>query len=223
MLLEEGLDAVFARHARFGAATREAVRAWGLETQCRVPEEHSEVLTGVRLPPGLDADRVPRVGPGAVRHVPRPRSRQAQGPHVPHRPSRRLQRSLADGHPLGRGDGAARRLAYHWRAPECLPRSTSLRRPDRHHGGSPDARIAGICQKHAQPRVRPQRRIRTPLDRHGYCVQNAMSVRSAPTQSWHGRQEAAPKGAPSEDIVACSAYPSSRRGSAACFPWRSSA
>ena len=57
MLREEGLDAVFARHARFGAATRAAVRAWGLETQCRVPAEHSEVLTGVRLPAGLDADR----------------------------------------------------------------------------------------------------------------------------------------------------------------------
>ena len=57
MLLEEGLQAVFARHARFGAATREAVRAWGLETQCRVPEEHSDVLTGVRLPAGFDADR----------------------------------------------------------------------------------------------------------------------------------------------------------------------
>ena len=57
MLREEGLDAVFARHARFGAATRAAVRGWGLETQCRVPAEHSEVLTGVRLPAGLDADR----------------------------------------------------------------------------------------------------------------------------------------------------------------------
>jgi alanine-glyoxylate transaminase / serine-glyoxylate transaminase / serine-pyruvate transaminase len=57
MLLEEGLDAVFARHARFGAATREAVRAWGLETQCRVPEEHSNTLTGVRLPAEFDADR----------------------------------------------------------------------------------------------------------------------------------------------------------------------
>jgi alanine-glyoxylate transaminase/serine-glyoxylate transaminase/serine-pyruvate transaminase len=58
MLLEEGLDAVFARHARYGAATRAATRAWGLDTQCRVAQEHSEVLTGVSLPSGFDADRL---------------------------------------------------------------------------------------------------------------------------------------------------------------------
>ncbi len=57
MLLEEGLDAVFARHARYGAATRAAAGAWGLDTQCRVAEEHSETLTGLRLPAGFDADR----------------------------------------------------------------------------------------------------------------------------------------------------------------------
>ena len=57
MLAEEGLDAVFARHARFGAATRAAVRGWGLDTQCRSDAGHSNVLTGVRLPPGHDADR----------------------------------------------------------------------------------------------------------------------------------------------------------------------
>jgi alanine-glyoxylate transaminase/serine-glyoxylate transaminase/serine-pyruvate transaminase len=56
MLREEGLEAVFARHARFGAATRAAVRAWGLDTQCRVADEHSNALTGVRLPDGCDAD-----------------------------------------------------------------------------------------------------------------------------------------------------------------------
>lgn len=58
MLQEEGLDAVFARHARYGAATRAAVVAWGLDTQCRVAQEHSPVLTGVRLPSGFDADRL---------------------------------------------------------------------------------------------------------------------------------------------------------------------
>jgi alanine-glyoxylate transaminase/serine-glyoxylate transaminase/serine-pyruvate transaminase len=57
LLKAEGLASVFARHARFGAATRAAVRAWGLETQCRGQDGHSDVLTGVRLPPGFDADR----------------------------------------------------------------------------------------------------------------------------------------------------------------------
>ena len=58
MLREEGLPAVFARHARHGEATRRAVAAWGLETQCAEPREHSGSLTGVRLPEGHDADRV---------------------------------------------------------------------------------------------------------------------------------------------------------------------
>ena len=56
MLLEEGLENVFARHARHGEATRRAVRAWGLEIQCLDEREHSGVLTAVRLPDGHDAD-----------------------------------------------------------------------------------------------------------------------------------------------------------------------
>ena len=35
MLMEEGLDAVFARHARRCQATRGAVQGWGLEILCR--------------------------------------------------------------------------------------------------------------------------------------------------------------------------------------------
>jgi alanine-glyoxylate transaminase/serine-glyoxylate transaminase/serine-pyruvate transaminase len=58
MLEEEGLPRVFARHARLAEATRTAVRAWGLETQCAHPQEHSNTLTGVRMPEGIDADRV---------------------------------------------------------------------------------------------------------------------------------------------------------------------
>ena len=57
MLEEEGLDAVFRRHARHARAARDAVRAWGLETQCVVAEELSDVLTGVVMPDGHDADR----------------------------------------------------------------------------------------------------------------------------------------------------------------------
>lgn len=57
MLREEGLENVFRRHRRHGEATRRAVEAWGLELQCLHPEEHSDVLTAVRLPEGHDADR----------------------------------------------------------------------------------------------------------------------------------------------------------------------
>lgn len=57
MLHEEGLDNVFARHQRHAAATRAAVRAWGLETVCQDPADYSAALTGVILPAGHDADR----------------------------------------------------------------------------------------------------------------------------------------------------------------------
>lgn len=57
IILEEGLNAVFARHQRLAAATRAAVSAWGLEIQCLEPAECSPVLTAVLMPPGHDADR----------------------------------------------------------------------------------------------------------------------------------------------------------------------
>lgn len=56
MFQEEGLPAVYARHARHGRAVRAAVRAWGLETQCVVDKEMSDVITAVVMPDGHDAD-----------------------------------------------------------------------------------------------------------------------------------------------------------------------
>ena len=61
MLREEGLPQVFARHVRHAAATRAAVRAWGLEIQCLDPREHSNVLTAVMMPDGHDADALRKV------------------------------------------------------------------------------------------------------------------------------------------------------------------
>jgi alanine-glyoxylate transaminase/serine-glyoxylate transaminase/serine-pyruvate transaminase len=58
MLHEEGLENVFARHARHGDATRRAVRAWGLEILCSNPQEYSNSLTAVMTPEAVDADRV---------------------------------------------------------------------------------------------------------------------------------------------------------------------
>ncbi|MEO1328957.1 MAG: aminotransferase class V-fold PLP-dependent enzyme [Pseudomonadota bacterium] len=57
MLHEEGLDNVFARHARHAAATRAAVRAWGLEVLCAAQGQESGVLTAVLTPEGHSADR----------------------------------------------------------------------------------------------------------------------------------------------------------------------
>ena len=56
MLEEEGLENVFARHIRHSAATRAAVKTWGLEAQCQDPQAHSPALTGVVMPEGHDAD-----------------------------------------------------------------------------------------------------------------------------------------------------------------------
>ncbi len=56
MLLEEGLENVFARHDRFAEATRRAVRAWGLEVQCAEPRHYSSALTAVRVPEGHSAN-----------------------------------------------------------------------------------------------------------------------------------------------------------------------
>ncbi|MHC2439358.1 pyridoxal-phosphate-dependent aminotransferase family protein [Bradyrhizobium sp. USDA 4451] len=61
MLLEEGLDKVFARHQRLAAATRAAVNQWGLEVLCQEPSEFSPVLTAVLMPPGHDADQYRKV------------------------------------------------------------------------------------------------------------------------------------------------------------------
>ncbi len=61
MLLAQGLDAVFARHQRWGAGVRAAVRAWGLEIQCADPAVYSPVLTGVLMPEGVDADAVRKI------------------------------------------------------------------------------------------------------------------------------------------------------------------
>jgi alanine-glyoxylate transaminase/serine-glyoxylate transaminase/serine-pyruvate transaminase len=61
MLHEEGLEAVFARHARLAEATRRAARAWGLEILCLNPEECSNTLTALLMPEGHNADNLRKV------------------------------------------------------------------------------------------------------------------------------------------------------------------
>ncbi|MGQ0674015.1 MAG: pyridoxal-phosphate-dependent aminotransferase family protein [Hyphomicrobium sp.] len=56
MLNEEGLDNVFARHARLAEATRRAVRAWGFELWCRDAKYYSPAVTTVTMPDGHNAD-----------------------------------------------------------------------------------------------------------------------------------------------------------------------
>jgi len=61
MLEEEGLENVFARHKRHSAATRAAMKVWGLDTQCVDPQAHSPALTGVVMPEGHDSDNFRKV------------------------------------------------------------------------------------------------------------------------------------------------------------------
>jgi alanine-glyoxylate transaminase/serine-glyoxylate transaminase/serine-pyruvate transaminase len=58
MILQQGLDTIFARHQRWASGVRSAVRAWGLPIQCADPSVYSPVLTGVVTPAGTDADAI---------------------------------------------------------------------------------------------------------------------------------------------------------------------
>ena len=56
MINEEGLENVFTRHERLAEATRRAVKAWGLDIQCRDPKYYSPAVTAVIMPEGHNAD-----------------------------------------------------------------------------------------------------------------------------------------------------------------------
>ena len=57
LLLEEGLEAAFDRHARLGRACREGAKAMGLEL-FSPDEDRSAVVTAIRAPEGVDATDV---------------------------------------------------------------------------------------------------------------------------------------------------------------------
>lgn len=61
LLHEEGLDNVFARHHRWGVATRACVKHWGLENLCRDERYYSPVMTAVMMPDGKGADAFRKV------------------------------------------------------------------------------------------------------------------------------------------------------------------
>ena len=58
MIREEGLENVFARHARLAEGVRSAVRAWELPIFARDPAEYSNSLTTVVVPDGADSGRL---------------------------------------------------------------------------------------------------------------------------------------------------------------------
>jgi len=58
MLLDEGLDNVFARHSRIASGVRAAVQAWGLELCAVSPEVYSDTVSAIRTPKGFDATSI---------------------------------------------------------------------------------------------------------------------------------------------------------------------
>jgi alanine-glyoxylate transaminase / serine-glyoxylate transaminase / serine-pyruvate transaminase len=58
MLLDEGLDNVFARHARIAGGVRAAVDAWGLKLCAARPELWSNSVSAIRTPEGFNATEI---------------------------------------------------------------------------------------------------------------------------------------------------------------------
>ena len=58
MLLEEGLENVYARHHRLAEGSRLAVKAWGLELCARAPKWNSDTVTAIMVPPGINGAEV---------------------------------------------------------------------------------------------------------------------------------------------------------------------
>lgn len=58
MLLAEGLDAVFARHARIAAGVRAASFAWEMRPCATSPDLYSNTVTAIRTPKGFNASDI---------------------------------------------------------------------------------------------------------------------------------------------------------------------
>lgn len=58
MLVDEGLENVFARHHRIAEGVRSAVSAWGLNLCAVRPELYSDSVSAIRTPAGFDANRI---------------------------------------------------------------------------------------------------------------------------------------------------------------------
>ena len=58
MLEAEGLDNVFARHARIAGGVRAAVKAWGLTLCAERPDWYSNTVSAIRVPEGVDANAI---------------------------------------------------------------------------------------------------------------------------------------------------------------------
>lgn len=60
MLLEEGMENVYKRHARYASSVRVAVSAWGLELCAKDEALYSDTVTAICVPEGMDSNDVVR-------------------------------------------------------------------------------------------------------------------------------------------------------------------
>lgn len=61
ILLEEGLENVFARHHRLAEGVRRAVAAWGLSLCAKEAKWHSDTVSAIYVPEGFDSDAVTKI------------------------------------------------------------------------------------------------------------------------------------------------------------------
>jgi alanine-glyoxylate transaminase / serine-glyoxylate transaminase / serine-pyruvate transaminase len=60
LLLNEGLENVFARHHRLAEGVRRAVAAWGLKLCAKEPKWHSDTVSAILVPEGFDSGTLVR-------------------------------------------------------------------------------------------------------------------------------------------------------------------
>lgn len=58
LIAEEGLENIFARHHRLASGVRAAVDAWGLKLCAKEPKWHSDTVSAIYVPEGIDANNV---------------------------------------------------------------------------------------------------------------------------------------------------------------------
>lgn len=58
MLLEEGLENVYARHYRLAEGVRKAVEAWGMKLCAQSPELYSDTVSAIYVPEGFDSNEL---------------------------------------------------------------------------------------------------------------------------------------------------------------------
>ncbi|WP_095204069.1 aminotransferase class V-fold PLP-dependent enzyme [Mesorhizobium carmichaelinearum] len=58
LIAEEGLENIFARHHRLAEGVRKAVDAWGLKLCAKAPKWHSDTVSAILVPEGIDSGDV---------------------------------------------------------------------------------------------------------------------------------------------------------------------